>query len=561
MSNPRRHQQPVQHLARPTLRLLSLGLLALLWSGCESAEGGRRETLLNFQPVQAQDPALVAGDVPLEGGGEGLDAYSYKVPARDVIWTTDGIEYESQAGLATDAYGRPYPYQQSSEYQVRTPSQFFRVKSNEPVVDRGESKFLGFSVEPERPWVSKDGGTLDVRVRISAPSATAPQQGGTNFAVVFDLSESARANDKLAILREAAEYFIDQVVPGDRVTFVVVNDRVTVPLSLTQNFDKRILRALLERAEPGGEGNLAAALDEAYRDMESVVGETGEPANVILVTDGQAGRGGTGAWRFVNLALQRQAKLGVRLNVVGIGHDMDAGFLAELARVGRGRFTFLHAGTPLREVLDRELRSMLHVHASNVSVSVVNDPDVSVESVLGLDLPRPLEGVDHLALTDFVEGEMRSYIFRLRYPPSRAATAFRTTFKLAFQQVASERSKSIDRPLKVHSVQETKRAGGAPRVAAHRDILNGLEQIRLALESRDTATAQLVVERAESEAAKIRKVSVESADRDLLRSASIYSSFAAKLRVLLSEGKLEGASIEREAALKELHYSRSTAGI
>ncbi len=540
----------------PAVSLVAVSIAAcLLLAACEQS-APRRRSLMNFQPVRSPEPGLVGGEVPRDMSEKGADAWSYKVPKRDLYWVTHGVEMEGNAVEYQDPWYGPGSARNYREYQEYYPSTAFRVPSNEPVVDQGGGQMLGVDVRIGRTIVSPEGDTVSVRVRVTAPTVKAARGDGTNFAIVLDYSESMRSPEKLALLRASAHYMIDQVLAGDRVSLVVLGDEVAVPLSLSQSFDRHALHALVDRLDPRGDGQLASALDAAYGDMEAVVQDTGEAAHIVLLTDGQSARGATGAWRLVNMAVGRHARKGVRLNIVGIGHQLDTSFLTELARAGEGQFAYVQSREEVAEVLDRELETMLHVFARNVLLKVRNLKGGLVHGIQGLEFATPQEGVDQVSLGDFVDGEQRSLLITLQFPPSNDGNFFETDLRLSFQHASTARRNVIERSFRVRSAELRQKQAEDEFVAAYRQLILGLEQIRLAVDSRSNAAASVVTEMLENEFPALQKTALKAADRDLVHHAQLFERFAVKLRSLATQGKLTGESIEREEFARELIYRR-----
>jgi len=536
------------------------GLSALVWAGvsvagCRSPAPQEKQALFNFRPVSSPSPAYRSGVVVREDG-EGPDRDSYTVPKRNLLWVTEGIHYNDTAIDYGNAYaGQGYEHVQQG-YEHVYPSRYWLEKSNDPVFHDG-GELLGFDVQSAEHIVSPDGETLDVRVRVSAPTSASSQRDGNNFAILLDLSESMREPEKIELLRAAGHYLVDQIFPGDRVSLVVVGDETVVPLRTTDRADKVSLHRLIDSLEARGSGGLAAGLDEAYSHMEALVAEDGQAGHVVVVTDGESGRGGAGAWRFISMAVRRQSQNGVRLSVVGVGNQMDSTFLSELARAGDGRFAYVGQRGEIESVLGHELETMLRVYARNVRLKISNPDGAQVLSVHGLEFPTPREGVDELALADFVAGEQRSYLLRLQYPPSAdRARIYSTGLRLFFERVAPVRRNAIDRGIAVRAGMKTGEGAANPNVETYSELVRGLETVRLALESSSEASAAIVKQFYDERFAALRQSALASADRDLVHHANLFEYFANRLQAIVATGKLQGASAEREALRKELYYRR-----
>jgi Mg-chelatase subunit ChlD len=525
-----------------------------LVSGCGARSQRGQQALFAFDPVESPNPATPSGHVRRKE--DGPDRYSYRVPARRVLWVTEGTQY-SRHGVD---YANPYQgsgyHEVRSEFENEYPSRYYLQKSNDPVFHDG-GELLGVDIQSAERVISPDGETVDVRVRITAPSSKSAQRAGNNFAIVLDASESMREPEKLELLKLAGHYLVDQIFPGDRAGLIVLGEESSMLLHTTDNMRPSTLHQIIDSLVPAGRGMLAMGLDQAYAQMEAIVQEAGAAGHVVLVTDGQSGRGKTGAWRFVSMALRRQAQKGVRLSVVGVGHQMDAKFLSELARAGDGRFAYLQNSREVDSVLGRELETMLHVYARNVRLRITNPEGGQVLSIHGLEFPTPRNGVDEISLSDFVPGEQRSLLLRIQYPPSaKSAHLYSTNFRLFYERVAPLRRNAIDRGIVLRTGARTTVGPANPSVDVYSRLVLGMETVRMALDSGSEASAKVVKGMLEKEYPKLHETALKSADRDLVHHAELFSYFANRLNQLVVNGKLQGVSAERDSLRKELYYRR-----
>ena len=541
-------------MQRTLFLVVSVAVVHVAVSGCQTRQARERTSLFNFRPVSSPNPSHKSG-VVRRNDGDGPDDYSYTVPHRKLMWVTEGVTHSSNSVNYSGRYGSGHE-EFNTSYEHEYPSRYFITKRNDPVHHDG-GELVGLDIQSAEQVISPDGDIVDVRVRISAPSRKSAQRDGNNITFVIDASESMREPEKLELLRASSHYLIDQIFPGDRASLVIVTDRVRVALRTTEKADKAELHAMVDALQPRGSGQLATALDEGYSHMESIVLEDGEAGHVVLVTDGEAGRGGAGAWRFVSMALRRHAQKGVQLSVIGVGRQMDAPFLSELAREGDGRFAYVQNAREVGEVLGRELETMLHVYARNVRLRVVTNEGAQVLSAHGLEFPNPKEGVDELALADLVPGEQRSLLLRIQFPPSdRPARLFPTDFRLRYERVAPLRRNTLERTVSVRSGSKTKTKPANEKVDVYSKLVIGMETIRLALDSGNEASVKVVHEMLEKDFPKLREAALKSADRDLVHHAQLFEYFAGRLKELVFKGKLQGASEERNALRKELLYRR-----
>jgi Ca-activated chloride channel family protein len=212
-----------------------------------------------------------------------------------------------------------------------------------------------------------------------APS-TRSRERGLDLLLVLDTSDSMRALDaeigasprtRLELAREVvARFALHRVASGDRVGLVVFGDTAFTHCPLTS--DGRLLRAALERVEPGMAGAATAlgdALALAVKRLHAV--STGGAASrqlVVLLTDGRSNADSVPP----DVAAALAAQLGIRVHTVGIGgegevamatrsggrsletsrQDLDAETLIRIATASGGRFFPARSSADLAAVYD-----------------------------------------------------------------------------------------------------------------------------------------------------------------------------------------------------------------
>jgi Ca-activated chloride channel family protein len=220
-----------------------------------------------------------------------------------------------------------------------------------------------------------------------APSARSREQG-LDLLLALDTSDSMRALDaevgegprtRLELAREVvARFALHRVASGDRVGLVVFGTTAFTHCPLTS--DGRLLRAALERTEPGMAGEATALGDALALAVKRLHGAAapGAPAQgrlIVLLTDGRSNADNVPPAVAASLA----AQLGIRVHTVGIGgegevamatrgggrsletsrQDLDAETLAQIAGATGGRFFRARSPADLAavyEAIDRSER-------------------------------------------------------------------------------------------------------------------------------------------------------------------------------------------------------------
>jgi Ca-activated chloride channel family protein len=221
-----------------------------------------------------------------------------------------------------------------------------------------------------------------------APSARSRSEG-LDLLLVLDTSDSMRALDadlgeqprtRLELAREVvARFALHRVAGGDRVGLVVFGDTAYTHCPLTS--DGRLLRAALERVEPGMAGTATAlgdALALAVKRLHAARAQN--PALrplVVLLTDGRSNADSVPP----DVATALAAQLGIRVHTVGIGgtgevalatpgggrsletsrQDLDAETLERIAAASGGRYFPARSSADLAavyEAIDHAERSV-----------------------------------------------------------------------------------------------------------------------------------------------------------------------------------------------------------
>jgi Ca-activated chloride channel family protein len=217
-----------------------------------------------------------------------------------------------------------------------------------------------------------------------APSARSHSEG-LDLLLVLDTSDSMRALDaeidarmrtRLELAREVvARFALHRVASGDRVGLVVFGNTAFTHCPLTS--DGRLLRAALERVEPGMAGEATAlgdALALAVKRLHTArAGGTAARPLVVLLTDGRSNADSVPP----EVATALAAQLGIRVHTVGIGgegevamatkrggrsletsrQDLDAETLVRIAAASGGRYFPARSSADLAAVYDAIDRS------------------------------------------------------------------------------------------------------------------------------------------------------------------------------------------------------------
>lgn len=158
-----------------------------------------------------------------------------------------------------------------------------------------------------------------------------------DVALVLDASVSM-AGEKIAAARAAAHAFAGIVaLPEDRIAVIAFNEAATSLVGLTG--DRAAIDAAIDRIALAPGTRIDAGLATARAELEGPAGRRDATRVVVLLTDGRQESGAEVAQ--AEAAAARAA--GLRIFTVGLGADVDAAFLEDLAGT-TGRY--YHAPAP-----------------------------------------------------------------------------------------------------------------------------------------------------------------------------------------------------------------------
>jgi Ca-activated chloride channel homolog len=272
-------------------------------------------------------------------------------------------------------------------------------------------------IVPLRPAVRADVPvTLDVLVRITPPAwETQVHRPALNLGLVLDRSGSMAAQNKIGFAQQAAVYAVQQLLPTDRVSVTIFDDKVKTIVMNTSAENKGRIVELMKRVWPGNSTALHAGWQEGGQQVRQHLLTAGLN-RVILLSDGLANVGETNS-DAIATDVNRLAREGVSTTAMGVGDDYNEDLLEAMARSGDGNYYYIESPQQLPDIFQTELKELLATFGNTVSLGIEPQGDAQLADVLN-DLDRLPTG--EFQLPNLVAGMPILVVVRVSIPPRSA---------------------------------------------------------------------------------------------------------------------------------------------
>jgi Ca-activated chloride channel family protein len=246
-------------------------------------------------------------------------------------------------------------------------------------------------VTPLQQGFPQEGGTLDVLIRVQAPSAPATIQRlrPLHLSLVLDRSGSMNGR-KLAEAIRCAEYIVQNLSPDDKAAVIVYDDQVDTLVPLTPVADKLRFLSALQGVRSGGSTALHNGWLQGANSLASSVAES-SLSRVILLSDGQANHGLT---RPDKIAQQcnAMAGAGISTTTVGLGEGFNEDLMMQMARQGGGQSYYGQSAEDIKDKFIEEFSLIETLYARNLTAQMFPAPGVIIElvSVMGASSNDPV---------------------------------------------------------------------------------------------------------------------------------------------------------------------------
>jgi Ca-activated chloride channel family protein len=289
--------------------------------------------------------------------------------------------------------------------------------------------------------------SLDVLLRITPPPPEVQvQRPALNLGLVLDRSGSMGGQNKISFAREAAIYAVQQLLPTDRVSVTIFDDKVETMVPSTLGENKGRIVELIQRVEPGGSTALHGGWQEGAKQVRQHLLAAGLN-RVLLLSDGLANVGETNPDAIAS-DVNRLAREGVSTTTMGVGDDYNEDLMEAMARSGDGNYYYIQSPQQLADVFQSELKGLMATFGNTVSMGIEPQDAVVVADVLN-DMDRLPTG--RLKLPNLVAGMPIIVVVRLNVPPAREEREL-CSFRLAWNAPKQPERRKMRVSLRLPSV-------------------------------------------------------------------------------------------------------------
>jgi Ca-activated chloride channel family protein len=434
-----------------------------MWMNGEKVTGellDAREARRTYWEIvqRSKDPGL------LEYAGRDMyRAYVYPIPPRGEVRIEmsyhEVLDYD--AGLVTYRY--PLDTERFSREPLEEVSITVEIESNTPIkslyspsheidaVVSGLSASCGYEdrgVKPDRDFLvyytvseddlglnliahkeARDDGYFMLLIspgRLADPGRIMPK----DIVFVIDRSGSMKG-DKIEQAKAALAYSIENLNRGDRFNVITFATQVrALDDELVEATPDNIADALefVRKIEAAGSTNIDEALWEGLR-----AGDSDRPRMVVFLTDGLPTVGEQDIATILENVGKRNAA-GMRIFPFGVGYDVNATFLDQLALDNRGAVEYVKP--------DESIEQKVTSFYNKVSMPILSDVSIAVDGVevydrYPSDLPDIFNGTQALVLGRYagsgasdivlrgtVGGREEAFEYRATFPPRTAEHDF-----------------------------------------------------------------------------------------------------------------------------------------
>lgn len=196
-------------------------------------------------------------------------------------------------------------------------------------------------------YVEKKHGTPEDALERTLPAKLAPPRSpeGTCVVLIVDKSSSMEGR-KMELARIASIGVIENLRPIDLIGVLIFDNSHQWAVPIRKAEDKVLIKRLVAGVTPDGGTQIAPALTEAFKKIIPVKATF---KHIVLLTDGISEEGDS-----INLAREASTQR-VTISTVGLGQDVNKGYLEKVAQFSNGKSYFLTDPSGLEQILLRDV--------------------------------------------------------------------------------------------------------------------------------------------------------------------------------------------------------------
>ena len=220
------------------------------------------------------------------------------------------------------------------------------------------------------PW-NKKNNLLFIRINAKKLDITKVVPG--NFVFLMDVSGSMDLPNRLPLIKEAFQLFVNNLRPVDKVSIVTYGGMVGTWLATTNGDEKQKINDRIEILTAAGDTPGEAGLEAAYKMAKGTFIEGGNN-RVIIATDADFNVGETKE-KELQILVKRERESGVFLTCLGVGSgNFKDSKLQAMAKAGNGNYAYLDNLREAEKVLVKELTETMYSVAENAFINIDFNP-------------------------------------------------------------------------------------------------------------------------------------------------------------------------------------------
>lgn len=217
----------------------------------------------------------------------------------------------------------------------------------------------------ERNVYTEKNGKPEDPLERTMPAKLAPPRSpeGTGIILIVDKSSSMEGR-KMELARRAAIGAVNNLRPIDEVGVLMFDNTFEWAVPVRKAVDKAFITSRIAGIRPDGGTQIAPALTEAFNRMKPVQAAS---RHIVLLTDGISEEGNS--FTIANAAKNEK----ISISTIGIGQDVNKGYLERVATAAGGSSHFVLDLTQLEQILVKDVME----HTGQTTVEEPLAPEIA----------------------------------------------------------------------------------------------------------------------------------------------------------------------------------------